>query len=295
MISRKIRDKRKRYKKRKQSYKKRVQRGGQSNVYHFYNKFHYGDSILNLKFFYNISDILKANNIQIRYYYDGGYIKNPNELERYVNKDVVTLDLLANMPANTIELWMGNDIIGNQYPSGKFHHGNVFNTYFNSYYKNILSILKLEDKKIDTSLFQNEPYLQDIYNKLDSKYHNIDILINNTQTASGQYVYDKQKMDTMCIRLANKYNVVVLDAVEGSDIKSTRKDGLSLQDIGAISTHAKYIISPNSGPLIPCFNLDTKNSVKKWIMIGGPNKFKEISPIVIPSIDDLDSIDQYLV
>jgi hypothetical protein len=79
------------------------------------------------------------------------------------------------------------------------------------------------------------------------------------------------------------------------NIKSTINDKLTIQDIGAISTHAKYIISPNSGPFVSFLNNDTKNNVKKWIILGGNNKFKEITPIVIKSVEDLDNIDQHLV
>ena len=72
-------------------------RGGQTpekKTFYFYNKFHYGDHILNLKFFYNISNILKDNNILINYYYDVNYIKNIDELKRYVNSDLNVVTLL---------------------------------------------------------------------------------------------------------------------------------------------------------------------------------------------------------
>ena len=45
------------------------------------------------------------------------------------------------------------------------------------------------------------------------------------------------------------------------------KQNRTMKDIGAISTHAKIICGFMSGPMTPCFNEATKNSVKKWIVI----------------------------
>ena len=47
-----------------------------------------------------------------------------------------------------------------------------------------------------------------------------------------------------------------------------------MQDIGAISTHAKYIVSANSGPFVSCLNLQTKKSVKHWFILD-KNPFLE--------------------
>jgi len=236
-------------------------RGGQdSKTFHFYNIFHYGDNILNLKFFYVNKDLLKERGIQIHYYYDNNYTKNIKELERYIDSAVVHLHPLSEKPASAIELWMGKDIDGLKYNED-------FVKYYTAFYKQLLGYLRLQDLNIDTSLYQPEEYLKEIYAKLDSKYHDLDVLIINAKPNSGQ-PYDKAKMDDLCIKLSKKYRIATTTPVN-SDILCTFNDGLKLQDIGAISTHAKNIVSMFSGPITPCFNSETRNTVKKWFVISG--------------------------
>jgi len=263
--------------------------GGADKVFSFYNKFHYGDNILNLKFLYNISNELKKHNIKIKYYYDNVYNKNIDELQRYIDSDVVSMHALSKKPNDAIELWMGNNI--DNTPHYNYHD---FDKYFNLFYKNILNILELNNLNINTSLYQKEDYLQDIYNNIDKKYHNLDILIINAEPKSIQLNYNISKMDAMCIKLANKYNVATTTYVNNS-IKCTFSDDLKMQDIGAISTHAKYIIAVNSGPICACFNEATKNSVKKWIILEKKNfKYDDINYTLIKSMDELDRIEEYL-
>lgn len=263
-------------------------RGGGQKEFHFYCTFHYGDNILNLKFLYNISPILKKHGITIKYYYDALYIHNVDELQRYVNPDVVTLFTMDTKPVNAIQLWMGDKTFINNVSY------NQINIFYDLFYKKILGILGLESENIKTSLFQEESYLQDIYNKLDPKFHNIDILIINAQPQSGQLDYNKSKMDEMCIRLSSKYKIVTTTHVNDS-INSTMKSGLKLQDIGAISTHAKYIIAVNSGPVTTCFNIDTQKSVKKWIIFDKSSiTNSEINMVLLNNLDTIDNIEQYL-
>jgi len=261
--------------------------GAKNKTYSFYNRFHYGDNILNLKFLYNISKELKNDNIKINYYYEPLYIKNIDELQRYVDNDVLTLDILSNKPNDAIELWMNNPINNTSYM-------NDFNIYYDLFYKNILNILGLNNLNINTSLYQKEDYLQDIYNNINKKFHNLDILFINAEPKSGQFNYDNLKMNAVCIKLADKYNIATTSPVNSS-IKCTFSDGLKIQDIGAISTHVKYIIAVNSGPICACFTEATKQSVKKWIILDKNNyKYNNINYMLIKSIDELDNIEEYL-
>lgn len=248
-------------------------------VYHFHNKDHYGDNILNLKFLYNISDILKENSITINYYYNPDYIKNVDELERYVNSDTLSLHEIKTRPNDSIELWMGNEI------NGVNHHS--FDEYYMLFYNKILQHLKLDNLGIDISLYQKESYLQNIYNDLDPKYKDLDILIINAEPKSGQFAYDKSLFDLICKKLSSKYKIATTASVNNI-IPCTFTDGLKMQDIGAISTHAKYIIAIHSGPLMACYNSDTKNSVKKWIIcVGSGLKQNQIDSIIIKDMDSL--------
>jgi hypothetical protein len=234
-----------------------------SKEYIFYNLYHYGDNILNLKFLFNITPILKNYNIIIKYYYNSAYIKNRDELLIYKN-DVIHIDSIENITSdnskNSIHMWIGH------YNNFNNISYNIFDTFFNLYYSNILNILNISDTSITTSLYQDESYLLDIYNKLDNKYHDIEILILNSVPQSGQYrEYNKEEWDKMCIYLNEKYNIVVTTYVN-DNIKCTMNDKLKIQDIGAISTHAKYIIGVHSGTITGCYNKYTQNNVKKWFI-----------------------------
>ena len=249
--------------------------------FHFYNTSHYGDSILNLKFFYNISNIMSQNNIMIHYYY-GEWIKNIGELERYTNKETMSLHPYDECPDDAIELWMRNDVNG--IGMGEFDR------YYNAFYQNILKIIGLEGKGIDTSLYQKEDYLINIYNNLDSKYKDIHILIINAEPKSGQFQYNKEAFDEIINSLSKKYRVVTT-APSSPNVPCTMNDNLSLQDIGAISTHAKYIFAVHSGPLIPCFNWHTKQHVKKWIIMDkGQYIFSDINNKILHTLPDLNTI-----
>ena len=252
------------------------------NIFNFHCRFHYGDNIINLKFFYNISRILKENNIMINYYYDNNQIKNVNELERYVDKDTLTLRFISEVPSDSVDLWMGTDING-------INHGD-FDVYFKEFYMRILKTLHLEDKGIDVSLYQNEEYLLNIYNNLDNKYKNLDILVLNSQPQSGQFVYNKDTMDAMCKTLSTKYKIATSTCVDDS-ISCTMRDNLTIQDIGAISTHAKYIVAVYSGPLIACFNKSTKEHVKKWVFLThAPIKHVEIDYALSANVEGVEQI-----
>jgi len=270
-MSRKSRKNNKRRGRKNRTHRIRT-KGGSNKIYNFYNRFHYGDALFFLKFIYNISDILKERGITINYYYNADYITRPEELQRYTNPDTTKIHAIKGVsygdvnawknatPPGSIEAWGGYDIDGMS--------NRIMDEYFPKYYMNIINTIGLQDANIDTSLYQNEPYLQDIYNKLDDKYKNLDILIINAAPKSGQLVYHIKKFDEMCTRLSTKYKVAITSPIEGSSIPCTMNDNLALQDIGAISTHAKYIIGIHTGPVVPCFNADTKNHVKKWILFA---------------------------
>ena len=232
-----------------------------TKIFHFHNDFHYGDNILNLKFFYNIHPYLKKNNITIYYYYNDSYIRHVVELERYVNKETLQLRTSRDKPTDSYTLWMGETKNG----AG---HGTVpFDVYYDLFYKDIIRVLGLTEP-ISTSLYQPEDYLEGIYRQLPAVYHNIDVLILNNVPMSGQCDSCKDIFDSVCVSLNKKFkNVVCLEPILDNKIQTTREHGLTLQDIGAISTHATYILAINSGPLIPCLNLATKNHVKHWVII----------------------------
>jgi len=203
------------------------------------------------------------------------------------------LDSMDHKPPDAIQLWMGESVPDPTQPDGKRAYVPAIDTYFKIFYQEILKKMNLDQKGIDTSLFQKEDYLNDIYNKLDPKFKDLDVLIINGQPQSGQFAYDAGKMDAMCTRLASKYKVATTSPVNDS-IVCTMKDGLKLQDIGAISTHAKYIVGILTGPFTPCFNKQAKEYVQKWyILYNGDISFDEIpgKTKMIKTSDNLGEID----
>jgi hypothetical protein len=265
---------------------RKLRGGDQPKIFHFYNKFHYGDNIVNLKFFFVNAKILKERNIQIHYYYDNVYIKDIKELERYVDPVVVYLHPLSEKPESAIELWMGT-------PINNITYGNT-DKYFNEFYKQILKYIGLDNLQIDTSLYQKEDYLLDIYKKLDPKFQDIDVLLLNNEPSSGQFEFDKTKFDELANRLlSKKLKIVVLKPV--GDIPSTNTAGLLLQDIGAISTHARYIVGTDTGALIPCFNIHTKQYVKKWIIFCKYDaKFNDIETVILTKKENVNSAERFI-
>lgn len=250
-------------------------------VFHFTNGGHYGDSIFNLRFFYNNAELLKANGIYIYYYYPP-HITRVEELQRYVDGGCVELKN-GGAPPEVAELWMKNSI------DGATAWDNI-SVYYSLFYRNILRTFELEDKGVDTSLFQKEDYLQGIYEGLDDTYKDIDILVINAEPKSGQFAYNKEEMDSLIHTMSKRFRIVTTSPVD-STIPSTMAGGLSLQDIGAVSTHAKYIFGVHSGPLIPCFNAATKAHVKKWILLdNNPYKFDDINYTISSSLPDAESL-----
>lgn len=229
-------------------------------TFHFFNPYHYGDNILNLKFFYNHDSILRECDITIHYYYDTRYNSNTVELLRYVKPETVHLHDLSKRPADAIRLWMGDKINDITYYS--------FETYYNMFYRRIGNILGIPLVRLNTSLWQQEDYLLELYDKLDDKYKNVDVLIINAKPFSAQCRDMSADLQYLAEFLVKKgYKVITTSPTTNSSIPATMNDGLTMQDIGAISTHCKYVVSVFTGPLNPLFNTYTRASVQKWFMI----------------------------
>lgn len=290
------------YKRKSTKYKRKAKRRtrkraalkGGNNPIVFYNKYHYGDHILNLKFLFNISNKIKEKGVKVKYIYDSNYIKNIDELQRYVNPETVELEALTStLPESAIDLWMGKAIEGK---AAACSENCIFDKYFTEFYTMILSKLGIDPAGIDVSLYQDEPYLQDIYNKLDPKFKDLDILIINAAPHSGQFNYDKKKMDAMCSHLAKKFKIAVTTPLdEDKSVVCTMTENLKLQDIGAISTHTKYIVGVHSGPLMACYTAATKANVKKWIIFNdwGINH-SEINNVILTHNYDHGIVEQHI-
>ena len=193
----------------------------------------------------------------IYYYYDSTYPYNTFiEFDKYVDPTVVSLKDLKNKPSSAIELWMNKEINSVSYRN--------FDVYFSLFYNDILQHMHLDVNGINTSIWQDEPYLHSVYAALDTKYTDIDIFIINNTGNSNQYK-DNKPLNDLAKYLNNKYNILVTKFVDNS-IKCT--SSLTVQQYGAISTHSKYVISVWSGSCTGCYNSLSKDYVKKWFFIS---------------------------
>ena len=245
-------------------------------IVHFHNNFHIGDNLYNLKYFLYISPILKEKNYIIYYYYNTDWPYNKEAtLLSYIDPATVVLKSIREKPARSIVLHVGNKI-------GSLYYWPELERYFDLFYKKILEYMNITDLTISTNMWLSEPFLLPIYDALDAKFKNVDILILNNIGHSGQFS-NNNSLNELAKYLSQYFKIVTSEPVNDS-IPCART--LSLKEIGAVSTHSKYVISTCSGPQIPCFNLQAKEYVKKWFLICDSNvpfKFYSIDYIYTTS------------
>lgn len=253
-----------------------------SNEFHFHGGHHVGDNILNLKYFLYVTSILKERGDTVYYYYSTEWPYNKEQtLRAYTDPSVVILKPYMEQPPGTVELWQGRPIGGTVYTESEL--------YFEKFYRRILDHLHIDDPTITTNIWLPEPFLIPVYERLDSKFKGIDILILNNVGKSGQY-NNNTPLNALAVYLSAHFNIVTAEKVNES-IKSA--DALTLQEIGAMSTHATYIISTLSGPQIPCFNAQTRDYVKKWFFITSGIHFKYLSIDYLHTVNNTSPIKSY--
>ncbi len=248
----------------KVAFYERFETADTSNIMHFYSDFHLGDNIFFGNYLTNIADELRAKGMHINYYV---VPDNIEKVKDFFPSDVCTLHPLDKRPESAHNDWLGTSI-------GQTHIFTPRDIDFVEFLKdhyNIAIGVKYNLPTMQNFLHSNKKIL-DRYDSLDPACKNIDILILNSIPQSGQYNYNKEEWDKFCKYLSNKYNVITSEKVEG--VKCTRDYNLSLYDIGALSTHVKYIVGVNSGPFAGCLNTYTFNNVKHMYIFDMYTKYK---------------------
>jgi len=224
---------------------------------HFHNLHHIGDCIFFLRFVFNNKQLLNESNISIIFHYNHQYMGNfKKELEVYAVPEIIILSSDP-PPADSYDTWMGHPVDGVKHT--EWIH------YFKLYYKKIATYLKLDLDRIVCNMWQPEPYLNAIYDELPTPCKNIDILIINGTTHSGQYNRDRSAMDNLCRVLDTSYNIITTRKVD--TITCTLDYDLRIRDIAALATRARFVVAINTGPLCALYNEEVKISVKKWFII----------------------------
>lgn len=267
-----------------------------AKIVNLYNIWHIGDAIFVMIYLYNCKDYIIKHNISVNFYIRPEYVsqvkeftccKNVNVLSlgddickhidvgvnsiSHMMKQVsITLNLCSlNLPDDSIDTYPGyygtyNYFIKNFTFLKQDDQKRPLNDFFVEYYSNVLG-KRINFPKIREFSYTDKDLLKR-YTNFPQKYRDNEILIINSKPRSNQYDLEKNKKKfiSMIRVLAKDYKVITTDKVSG--IPCTRDENLSLKDIAAISTHAKYIIAINTGPLVGCLNTYALKKVKAWFI-----------------------------
>jgi hypothetical protein len=261
----KRKSKRRKLIKRKRNTYKKYQtklKGGSNRIINLYNSFHLGDNIFTLIYLCNLKDTIINNNITINFYI---LKENIDSVKDFICFDNIHLHDINTKPSDAIDTWIGSQEYEHNYykyvyPPNKEPLDIFLPLFFTEVGKKINLPGITEFKYTDEDLLNR-------YNSFNDNYKDIDFLIINGNTVSGQFMMDKLQWDNFIQNLSAKYKIVTTEKL--NNIISTRDYNLSLKDIAAISTHAKYIIAVNTGPIVGCFNSYTLNNVKKMFVYDG--------------------------
>lgn len=147
-----------------------------------------------------------------------------------------------------------------------------------------LNVLRLESYKklshklgvvsplntIEDLLFDN-PKLQS-----DDTTVGYDILLINSEPLSNQTNYSKTEYIDFVNDCKNK-NYSVISTSKIDDVPCTMDSGMSIMDIGKLSTKCKSIVGINTGPLITCLNIwNTKKPIVSIDSNCYLNSFKNV-------------------
>jgi len=263
------------------------------SIINLFSFWHLGDAIFVMIYLYNSKDYIMKHNITVNFYIKEKHVNQIKEFEccknvhvlpiifdkdcnqnifngalKILNDVLLDFDLCTtNIPRNAINTFHGTHSLIHYFLLDlnmfKWNENiKPLNEYLVYYLSNILG-KKIGFPKIKKFSY-TDPDLLKRYNHFPEKYKNIDVLIINSKPQSFQFDLESnyKEFNSMIHKLSKKYNIVTTEKING--ILCTRDNNLSLKDIGAISTHAKYIIAINTGPLIPCLNTYALKHVKKW-------------------------------
>jgi hypothetical protein len=223
---------------------------------HLYNTYHLGDCLLTLIFIYHERAHLLANAKDVTFYCNPLYISQLKDFVEDWNVCVKFMGLDA-IPTNAIDTWMGH------YRS--ILYSRPYDVFLLYYFNKLAEKCGLPPI---TALFYDDAGLLERYKTLPETFKEVDILFINSEPKSGQFTYNQLEWDAFATQLVTcGYKVACTTPIQiAPHIPCTISNGLSLKDIGSISTHAKCIIAVNSGPIIPCLNIFTICNVQSWFV-----------------------------
>ena len=267
-------------------------------IYYFHNEFHLGDNVFNLIFFNNLKNYLVINNIKIKYYCQPTYF---NQLLEFIdNNKNVTIYPISEKPSNSLQLWIENTDL--EYTFSRVKEININNgrqkLHYNTFYKNFFNVIlsRLNILFKFKSFYYDDPELLTIYNNLNEKYKNADILVVNSQPLSDQYNYNKLEWDNYICELNKKYKIVTTTHVN-NETTCTMDDNLTIKTIAAISTNVSVIIAINSGVVPGLLNKYTLKNVKQFYTFDDRSCYSYPNFVSREKITDIsfDELDKFIV
>jgi len=262
-----------------------------------YNSYHLGDNLFNIIFLNNISKYLEKNNIKIHYYLHSYYKDQVKEFIQTSN--IILKDYDVNNESKMgLHLWIDAPIYTTKYRFTELGIGkNIpYNSFFIIFFNNILKIWKFPI--LISSIVYDDNDLITRYNNINdrcnNKYKNIDLLIINSIPLSGQFKYNNEEWINFT-EYFKDYNVVTTNGIK--NIKCTLDDNLTVKDIAAISTQCKVVVFVNSGVAPGLFNIYTLTNVKSFYCLDNrtyysfPNfpKFKNYKSLNEISLTEVES------
>jgi hypothetical protein len=261
-----------------------------------YNIWHIGDAIFVMIYLYNCKDYIIKHDITVNFYIRPEHVHQVKEFEccknvhvlplgsdicknidvgknfisEFMKQTSVSLNLCSlNLPYDSIDTFPGYYAAYNYFLKDftflKYdEYKKPLNDFYVEYYSNVLG-KNIGFPKIKEFSYTDKDLLKR-YSNFPQKYKGNEILIINSKPRSNQYDLEKHKKGfvAMIRELAKKYKVITTDKVAG--IPCTRDGSLTLKDIAAISTHVKYVIAINTGPLTVCLNTYALSKVKAWFV-----------------------------
>ena len=266
------------------SLKENFKNNREYNIYisasHEENGVRLGDSLFVLIYLYNNKKYIVDNNIIINFYIRSKFIEQIKEFNCCPNN--IKFYDIDKKPSDAIDWWIGNEIYENSASKKMLNNKMPLDKYLPL----ILSEIgeKMNLPPIDKFIYEDTDLLN-IYNNLEDKYKNLDILIINGSGGSAKVNISKEEWDTYIIGLSKKYKIITTEKV--NNILCTRDYNLSPKTIAAISTHVNYIIAINSGPIVGCFNTYTLNNIKKFFVFDNTTYYSNDKFINVKNFNDI--------
>ena len=261
-----------------------------TSTFQLYNEYHLGDCVFVCVYFYLIREYIEKNDIHIVFYVDPRYI--PHLQEFIPSKNISMEDILHKKGSST---WIASNTYPfNWYNAEKRDSDSLI--LLDVFLEKFLPQIFVEHLKIPirmTEFIYEDPDLLERYDHLDPMYHNLDILIINSDGLSGQINIDNSRLYQYIRQLHKKYKIATTKKVEG--VPCTLDDQLTIKGIAAISTHSKIIMAHNTGPIVGLMNRYTLDYMKQFYIVDdnccfNKKKFKNVRGLYDIEMEEIDTL-----